>query len=214
MTTPAAPIEGEDQPLPPDGEATPEPSTDGEAGHVEQHQEQPDYKALYEQTQAQLAKARTRARKARTEQAAENEQQTAEDDDADKVRRRAARAEERAATLVQQLVRAEVRAAASDWAAPDDAYRYLDDLSAYANADGEIDTDAITADVHAELLARPHLRRSTGPRPPAPDLSQGARASGAVGAAAQIREAEARGDWATAISLKNQRLAELARERR
>ena len=49
---------------------------------------------------------------------------------------------------------------------------------------------------------------------PAPDPSQGARQSGPVGQAAQLADAEARGDWATAIRLKNARLAELAQQQR
>ncbi|ONI87363.1 hypothetical protein ALI22I_23370, partial [Saccharothrix sp. ALI-22-I] len=106
---------------------------------------------------------------------------------------------------------AEIRAAASGWADPTDAPRYLDDRDRYIGEDGRVDTAAIAADLAAVLAQRPHLARVDGPRRPAPDPSQGQRQGGPSGIAEQIREAEARGDWATAISLKNQRLAEQAR---
>ncbi|MBB5801134.1 hypothetical protein F4560_000902 [Saccharothrix ecbatanensis] len=103
---------------------------------------------------------------------------------------------------------AEIRAAASGWADPTDAPRYLDNRDRYLGEDGTVDTAAITADLAAVLAQRPHLARVDGPRRPAPDPSQGQRQGGPSGVAEQIREAEARSDWATAISLKNQRLAE------
>ncbi len=97
---------------------------------------------------------------------------------------------------------------------PSDAPRYLDDRDRYLTEDGTVDTAAITADLAAVLTQRLHLARVDGPRRPAPDPSQGQRHGGPSGIAEQIREAEARGDWATAISLKNQRLTEQAREQR
>ena len=109
---------------------------------------------------------------------------------------------------------AEIRAAASGWADPTDAPRYLDDRDRYLGADGAVDTTAITADLAAVLVQRPHLARVDGPRRPAPDPSQGQRSGGPSGVAEQIAAAEARGDWVTAISLKNQRLAEQARAQR
>jgi hypothetical protein len=111
-------------------------------------------------------------------------------------------------------VDAEIRAAATGWAAPTDAPRYLDDRDRYLREDGQVDAAAIAADLAAVLTRRPHLARVDGPRRPAPDPSQGQREGGPSGIAEQIREAEARGDWATAISLKNARLAEQARQQR
>ncbi|ACU37167.1 hypothetical protein [Actinosynnema mirum] len=116
--------------------------------------------------------------------------------------------------LRRVAVDAEIRAAATGWADPTDAPRYLDERDRYLTEDGRIDTAAITADLGAVLAQRPHLARVDGPRRPAPDPSQGQRSGGPSGVAEQIREAEARGDWISAISLKNQRLAEQARARR
>jgi hypothetical protein len=111
-------------------------------------------------------------------------------------------------------VEASIRAAATGWADPTDAPRYLDDRDRYIGEDGTVDTAAITADLADVLAQRPHLARTDGPRRPAPDPSQGQRQTGPSGVAEQIREAEARGDWATAISLKNQQLVNQAREQR
>ncbi|SDP65464.1 hypothetical protein [Lentzea jiangxiensis] len=65
-------------------------------------------------------------------------------------------------------------------------------------------------DFQSLLQVRQGRRR---PPPPRPGPSQGQR-NGPSGTAEQTREAEDRGDWATAISLKNKRLAEMAREQR
>ena len=176
-----------------------------------------DYKALFEQAQAKLSKAEKTAKehksKAAKLDAIEVEQQT----DAEKAAQRAESAEKQVAVLRRRAVDAEIRAAASGWADPTDAPRYLDDRDRYVNTDGEIDTATIAADLAAVLLARPHLARTgeqSSPRRPAPDPSQGARQSGPAGYDSQIADAEKRGDWATAITLKNQRLAEQAANQR
>lgn len=119
--------------------------------------------------------------------------------------------------LRRRAVDAEIRAAASGWFDPTDAPRYLEDKDRCAGEDGEIDTAAITADLAAVLLARPRLARGDAPPPgrrPAPDPSQGAHQSGPAGYDAQIAEAVQRGDWATAISLKNRRLADQTAQQR
>ncbi|AUI59579.1 hypothetical protein [Amycolatopsis sp. BJA-103] len=176
-----------------------------------------DYKALFEQAQTKLSKAERTAKdhksKAAKLDAIEAEQQT----DAEKAAQRAEVAEKQVAVLRRRAVDAEIRAAASGWADPTDAPRYLDDRDRYVSADGEIDTATITADLAAVLFARPHLARigePAGPRRPAPEPSQGARQSGPAGYDSQIADAEKRGDWATAITLKNQRLAEQAAQKR
>ncbi|MFD6070311.1 hypothetical protein [Amycolatopsis lurida] len=176
-----------------------------------------DYKALFEQAQAKLSKAEKAAKdhkaKAAKLDAIEAEQQT----DAEKAAKRAESAEKQLTVLRRRAVDAEIRAAATGWADPTDAPRYLDDRDRYVSADGEIDTATIAADLAAVLLARPHLARTgepAGPRRPAPDPSQGARQSGPAGYDSQIADAEKRGDWATAITLKNQRLAEQAAQKR
>jgi hypothetical protein len=63
------------------------------------------------------------------------------------------------------------------------------------------------------LTARPHLARTSGPRVPAPDPSQGARPTTATGLDAQITDAEQAGDWRAAIRLKAAQAIELARKR-
>lgn len=212
----------------PTPQATPDPAAPGassapvETGQSSTQAEagasaEVDYKALFEQAQAKLSKAEKTAKDHKTKaarlDAIEAEQQT----DAEKAAQRAESAEKQVAVLRRRAVDAEIRAAASGWADPTDAPRYLDDRDRYVSADGEIDTATIAADLAAVLLARPHLARTgqePGPRRPAPDPSQGARQSGPAGYDSQIADAEKRGDWAAAITLKNQRLAEQAAQQR
>lgn len=143
-----------------------------------------------------------------------DEIEAAQQSEAERATARASTLEQQLATVRRAAVEASIRAAATGWADPTDAPRYLDDRDRYIGADGTVDTDAITADLAAILTQRPHLARTDGPRRPAPDPSQGQRLTGPSGVAEQIREAEARGDWATAISLKNQQLVTQAREQR
>lgn len=98
----------------------------------------------------------------------------------EKAQAQAERAAERAAKATARAVKAEVKAAAGAFADPDDAAAFLD-LTKYAGEDGEVDTDALTADLTALLERKPHLRRQDGapePEPkkvPKPDPSQGPR---------------------------------------
>lgn len=81
--------------------------------------------------------------------------------------------QQRRTALVQRTVRAEIRARAADqFADPDDAAAFLA-LDSYVSEDGEIDTDQITADLADLLKRKPHLAKTTPPRRPAPDRSQG-----------------------------------------
>ncbi|SDL01114.1 hypothetical protein SAMN04488074_108240 [Lentzea albidocapillata subsp. violacea] len=173
----------------------------------------PDYKALYEQAQTKLAKAETTAREHRDKAKRLDEIEASQQSETERATARATAMEQQFATMRRTAVDAEIRAAATGWADPSDAPRYLDDRDRYLTEDGTVDTAAIAADLAAVLTQRPHLARVDGPRRPAPDPSQGQR-NGPSGVAEQIRDAEARGDWATAISLKNQRLAAMAREQR
>ncbi|OXM63138.1 hypothetical protein [Amycolatopsis vastitatis] len=187
------------------------PSTQAEAPPV-------DYKTLYEQTQGKLARAEQTAKDHKSKAAKLDELEAAQQSEAEKAAARASTAEAQVVALRRRAVDAEIRAAAgSGWADPTDAPRYLDEKDRYVGEDGEIDTAAITTDLAAVLLGRPHLARGDTPLPgrrPAPDPSQGARQSGPAGYDAQIAEAEKNGDWATAISLKNQRLVEQAAQQR
>lgn len=175
---------------------------------------EPDYRALYEEARTKLTRAETVARENRAKAARLDEIEAANKTDAERAAERATAAEAQLAALRRVAVDAEIRAAASGWADPSDAPRYLDDRDRYLSEDGTVDTAAIAADLAAVLAARPHLARLDGPRRPAPDPTQGQRQGGPSGVAEQIREAEARGDWATAISLKNQLLAQQARTQR
>ncbi|ONI86931.1 hypothetical protein ALI144C_09760 [Actinosynnema sp. ALI-1.44] len=175
-----------------------------------------DYKALYEQAHARLTTAEQTAREHADKAAKYDQYEATQLTDTEKATARADAAEQQVTALRRLAVDAEIRAAASRWADPTDAPRYLDDRDKYLTQAGTVDTAAITADLAAVLLARPHLARPTdspagdGARRPAPDHSQGARTLGPAGVDAQIAEAERTGDWATAISLKNQRLAQQA----
>lgn len=196
------------------GLATTGPAGQAAAANPQPEHAEKDYKALYEQAQAKLTKAEQTARTHRDKAKKLDDLEAAQQSETEKAAARAAAAEQQVTALRRRALDAEIRAAATGWADPSDAPRYLDDRDRYISEDGGIDTEAITADLGAVLLARPHLARIDGPRRPAPDLSQGARQSGPAGAAAQLADAEARGDWAAAIRLKNARLAELAQQQR
>jgi hypothetical protein len=96
----------------------------------------------------------------------------------EKATTKAERFAEQAAKATKRAVLAEVRAAAAEFADPEDAAAFLD-LSSYTSDDGEIDTEAISADLDALLDRKPHLRRAAAEPPkrpaPKPDPSQGAR---------------------------------------
>ncbi|MCX2950850.1 hypothetical protein [Lentzea sp. NEAU-D7] len=205
-TPPANPVQAPaSPPAPPAAPPVTDPATDAA--------DTPDFKALYEQAQAKLTKAETTARENRDKAKRLDEIEAAQQTETERATARATAVEQQLATMRRLALDAEIRAAATGWADPSDAPRYLDDRDRYLTEDGAIDTAAITADLAAVLTQRPHLARVDGPRRPAPDPSQGQR-NGPSGVAEQIRDAEARGDWTTAISLKNQRLAEQAREQR
>jgi hypothetical protein len=89
---------------------------------------------------------------------------------------------QRAQALLDRAVNAEIRALATGFADPEDAAAFLSGKQ-YADADGDVDTAAIKADLAALLTRKPHLAApdaGAGRRAPRPDPSQ---ASGANGAA-------------------------------
>jgi hypothetical protein len=179
--------------------------------------DEPDYKALYEQTRAKLTTAEQTARTHRDKAKKYDEHQTAQQTETERAAARAEAAEHQVTALRQRAVDAEIRAAATGWADPADAPLYLTDRDRYLGDDGEIDTAAITADLADVLTRRPHLARVDGQsasfRRPAPDPSQGARPAVAAGLDAQITDAEQAGDWKRAVALKSQRALELAQQR-
>lgn len=162
----------------PEGDPEPEPEGDpdgadqlGDAG-----------KKALDRMKAERAEAK-RLAAAEKRRADELARKVAEFEDRDKseLERATARAERleaaaRAATA--RAVKAEVRAAAAEFADPDDAAAFLD-LSSYTGDDGQVDTDAIQADLADLLERKPHLRRAPAEPPkkpaPRPDPGQGAR---------------------------------------
>jgi len=173
---------------------------------------EPDYKALYEQAQAKLTTAEQTARTHRDKARKFDAMEAAQLSETEKAAARAETAERQVTELRRRAVDAEIRAAATSWASPADAPLYLSDRDKYVQADGEIDTAAIPADLAAVLAGRPHLARVDGPRRPAPDPSQGARPGAVASLDTQITAAEKSGDWREAIRLKARRALELAHQ--
>lgn len=90
-----------------------------------------------------------------------------------KLQAKAEAAEKAAASATQRAVKAEVRSLADAFADREDAALNLGDLSQYVVKDGEVDTDAIKAELAKVLERKPHLAKPAGARNPAPDPSQG-----------------------------------------
>jgi hypothetical protein len=127
-----------------------------------------DYKALYEATIAKFGQVETTAREHQAKAAKLDEIEAANQTEAERATARATAAEQQVTTLRRLAVDAEIRAAASGWAAPVDAPLYLADQDRYLTADGTVDATAITADLAAVLTQRPHLARVDGLRRPGP----------------------------------------------
>jgi hypothetical protein len=120
----------------------------------------------------------------------------------------ARKSEERAARLLQRTVAAEIKTLAEGFADPTDALESLDPKK-YATDDGDVDTEAIKADL-AELLERkPHWakaqQRTTTMRP---NPAQGRSGQPAPSRAEQIAAAQAAGDTRTVMRLKAAQAAE------
>lgn len=103
----------------------------------------------------------------------------AELSESERLNKQLAAKEEQIASTRQRLVRTQVEAlATAGFADPEDAVGALD-LGSYIDESGEIDKDAIKADLEALLERKPHWAKpqpQEGPRRPAPDRTQ---ASGA-----------------------------------
>lgn len=100
--------------------------------------------------------------------------------DLEKAQAAAERAAEIAAKATLRAVTAEVKAAAGDFADPEDAVAFLQSkISEYGVDAGDIDTEAIAADLADLLERKPHLRKRESapeqPKQPKPDPSQGPR---------------------------------------
>lgn len=126
------------------------------------------------------------------------------------------RSQERTSTLANRLVRAEIKAAAGEFADPADAFAFLiaekGGLEGYVDADDEVDADQIAEDLADLLERKPHLRKQREVRVPKPNPALGASGggSGTPSADEQIKEAQSKGDWRRVLHLQNQKLAEQA----
>jgi hypothetical protein len=194
MTEPTPPVvEPPANPEPPD--PTPEPAKDlGDAGK----------KAIAEERAARKA-----AEKERTELAVRlKEFEDRDKSELEKANERATAAEQRIQAATARAVRAEVRALADGFADREDAVLNLGDLTKYAGKDGEVDADAITAELSKVLERKPHLARTNGtPRTPAPDPSQGARGATPPDLDAQIAAAQKAGNYREVIRLNGLKMA-------
>jgi hypothetical protein len=180
-------LDRHDDPEPTDPEPAPEPTDDPVEPEPEADPEGADKlgdagKKALEAMKAQRAEAKKTAA-AEKKRADELARKVADFEDRDKselekATTKAEKLAEQAAKATKRAVLAEVKAAAAAFADPEDAAAFLD-LTAYTSDDGEIDTEAISADLDALLERKPHLRRPALEQPkkpaPKPDPGQGAR---------------------------------------
>jgi hypothetical protein len=119
-----------------------------------------------------------------------------------KAQEAAAAAEARATSLLTRAVKAEVKAlAATGFADPDDAATALDP-SKYVTPDGDVDTEAIKADLADLLTRKPHWAKSAPNPGLKPNPAQGRSASPPATVAEQIAAAQAAGDTRQVLRLK------------
>jgi len=170
------PADPEPVPDPADDPADPEPDPEGadklgDEGKRALDRMKADRAAAKKTAAAEKKRADELARKVQ-------EFEDAQKSEVEKATAKAERLEAAAAKATARAVKAEVRAAAAEFADPEDAAAFLD-LSTYTSDDGEIDTEAISADLEALLERKPHLRRAAPADPkkpaPKPDPGQGAR---------------------------------------
>ncbi|MGI8310677.1 hypothetical protein [Saccharopolyspora hattusasensis] len=171
---------------------------------------QPDYKALYEKTEAQLRRWEARAKENRDKARKLDELEEAGRSETEKLQRQAQELAASRDAAIRRAVEAEIRAAASGWAHPADAPRFLDDTARYLTDNGDIDTTAIRTDLDTVLAERPYLARDERRRP-APDAGQGARPDGSPGVDSRIAEAQQSGNWRESLALKTQQAIDLNR---
>ena len=168
------------EPAEPEGDADPEPEPEGEPEGADKLGD--EGKRALDRMKADRAAAK-KAAAAEKKRADDLARKVAEFEDRDKselekAAAKAERLEAAAKAATARAVKAEVRAAAAEFADPEDAAAFLD-LSSYSNGDGEIDADAIQADLADLLERKPHLRRQAAVEPakpkPKPDPGQGSR---------------------------------------
>ena len=120
---------------------------------------------------------------------------------------------EKAARRSTQVELAVYKAAAKAGGDPD---ALLDSRSFLGTLDDvdPSDSDAVVAAVSAAVEGNPRLGVEKPSRLPAPNPAQGSSAGGAPSLGDQIADAEKRGDRATAIALKAQKLADIAADQK
>jgi len=127
-----------------------------------------EVKKWRDQARKNEERAKANAEKAKRLDALEESQKT----ETEKLAAAREAAEKRAQVATARAVRAEVKAAAGDFADPTDT-DLLGDLSKYVDDAGEIDSEAIGRDLAALLEQKPHLRKAAVRPGPRPDPSQG-----------------------------------------
>lgn len=175
-----------DDPEPTDPEPAPDPTDDPEP-EPDPEPEGSDKlgdagKKALDRMKAERAEAKrlAAAEKKRADELARKVQEfeDAQKSELDKATAKAERLEAAAKAATARAVKAEVRAAAAEFADPEDAVAFLD-LAKYTDGDGEIDAEAISADLTDLLERKPHLRRAAAEPPkkpaPKPDPGQGSR---------------------------------------
>lgn len=206
MSTPHEPIPTE--PAAPTPATSPPKPGPPPTGPTDPQPDPTDWKAEAEKwkkhSRENEARAKTNADAAARLAAIEDAQKT----ETEKLNERLTAAEARAAEATRQAVASKVEAmAAGRFADPQDA---VDALAAgsFLTEAGTVDTAAIEQALTDLLERKPHWRPAEpGPRTPRPDPSQGPRPGGTVNVDDQIREAQSKGDWRTALRLQNSKLA-------
>lgn len=171
---PADPAPASDPAADPDPEPEPDPEGSDKLGD--------EGKRALDRMKADRAEAKrlAAAEKKRADELAKKVAEFEERDksELEKAATKAERLAEQMAKATKRAVLAEVKAAAGEFADPEDAAAFLD-LSTYSSDEGEIDTEAISADLTALLERKPHLRKAAAEPPkkpaPKPDPGQGAR---------------------------------------
>lgn len=158
-----------DPPADPPANPSADPPADPGTGDGDGKDWKADAEKWKKQARDNEARAKANAEKAKRLDALEESQKT----EAEKLAAAKEAADKRAATATARAVKAEVKAAAAEFADPTDAQALLGDLTKYASDDGEIDADAIAKDLADLLERKPHLRKAPARTGPRPDPSQG-----------------------------------------
>jgi hypothetical protein len=152
-----------------------------EGKSAEQPFNEAQYKAKIHKANQEAANLRKRLKDLEPLAAKAKELEDAQKTEAERLQARLDEREKEIGALRVRAVKSEVRAlAAATFADPTDPEAYLD-LASYVTGDGDIDTEAITADLAALLERKAHLGKPKPAEPeqrrrPAPDRTQ---ASGA-----------------------------------